>query len=749
MAILSKGTTYADGTQVTATNLNALVDSATFASGAVDDSTTQLSSGAVIVKDLGIATGKIAASAVTTAKIADSNVTTAKIADSNVTKAKIENLSDYKVLGNVSGGAAAPAEVAILDEDNMASNSATSLATQQSIKAYADSKVDGTGAGSFTTLAASGDVTFDTTTLKVDSSNNRVGIGEASPTKLLHVKSPNSDTAETVAAFGNGDIADGLEIKTNGNGGSSLDWGFNAKNTRSLVFDTNQTERMRIDSSGNVGIGETNPAHKLDVNSGATNQVALFESTDETAYIELADNTGSAQLITLGSGDLRIATGGSGAGNVGTSGLYITQGQDVGIGDDTPSYKLDVNGTGRFTGVLSANSDLEVTGTVKEPNDAGNIVIQGGNGSNIELYVTGHSSAPSQANYDANIHRFRPVDGSANSFNIIQNGNVGIGVDTPSYKLDVNGTTRSSSGFNFGNTVSYLYESADNAVALRVGGDGPYAEFLDAGSSILEMGNASGSLALTASGAEKVRISSAGNVGIGTNNPASMLHISGGDPQIRLEDVDTGANSRISASSGVGGIFLMADQDNAVSGSVIGFNVDGSEKVRISDSGNVGIGITNPTSRLDVSGNASITGSISKGSGSFKINHPLDSKKDTHNLVHSFLEGPQADLIYRGTVDLVDGVANVNIDTASGMTDGTFVLLCREVQSFTTNESGWTAVRSSVDGNILTIEAQDNTCTDSISWMVVGERQDQHMYEAGWTDENGKVIVEPLIPEEE
>jgi len=146
MAILSKGTTYSDGDQVTSSNLNALVDSATFASGAVDDSTTQLSSGKIIVKDLGIATGKIATSA----------VTTAKIADSNVTKAKIENVANLKVLGNVSGSAAAPAEVAILDEDNMASNSATSLATQQSIKAYADSKVDGTGAGSFTTLAASG-----------------------------------------------------------------------------------------------------------------------------------------------------------------------------------------------------------------------------------------------------------------------------------------------------------------------------------------------------------------------------------------------------------------------------------------------------------------------------------------------------------------------------------------------------------------------------------------------------------------
>jgi hypothetical protein len=134
MAVLSKGTTFATGDQVTASNLNAHVDSATFASGSVDNVSTQLSSGAIIVKDGGIST----------AKIADSNVTTAKIADSNVTKAKIENLADYKVLGNVSGGAAAPAEVAVLDEDDMTSNSATSLATQQSIKAYVDaSSTDG------------------------------------------------------------------------------------------------------------------------------------------------------------------------------------------------------------------------------------------------------------------------------------------------------------------------------------------------------------------------------------------------------------------------------------------------------------------------------------------------------------------------------------------------------------------------------------------------------------------------------
>ena len=292
MAILSKGTTYADGTQVTATNLNALVDSATFASGAVDDSTTQLSSGAVIVKDLGIATGKIAASAVTTAKIADSNVTTAKIADSNVTKAKIENLSDYKVLGNVSGGAAAPAEVAILDEDNMASNSATSLATQQSIKAYADSKVDGTGAGSFTTLAASGDVTFDTTTLKVDSSNNRVGIGTASPSYLLDI---NDDAATgvgiRVTGGGGGgplarfirDVSSSGSIEINIAGGDPQ---FKLTSAGSDVFavglddsantfqvcagsSVGSNEVLVVGINGKVGIGETAPSAPLTVTSTA------------------------------------------------------------------------------------------------------------------------------------------------------------------------------------------------------------------------------------------------------------------------------------------------------------------------------------------------------------------------------------------------------------------------------------------------------------------------------------------------
>jgi len=139
-----------------------------------------------------------------------------------------------------------------------------------------------------------------------------------------------------------------------------------------------------------------------------------------------------------------------------------------------------------------------------------------------------------------------------------------------------------------------------------------------------------------------------------------------------------------------------------------------------------------------------VTGALSKGSGSFRIAHPLEAKKATHKLVHSFIEGPRADLIYRGKVSLVNGTASVNIDEAATMTEGTFQVLCRDVQSFTSNESDFGAVRGSVSGNILTVTAEDNQSTAVISWMVIGERQDPHIKATGWTDEDGHVIVEPL-----
>jgi len=130
MPIINKGTAFSNGEQLTADKINNLLDLATFNQSATDSASTTVNSASQIV---------VADSGITTAKLATDAVETAKIKDANVTKAKIEDVADYKVLGNVSGAAAAPQEVAILDEDDMVSNSDTALATQQSIKAYVDS----------------------------------------------------------------------------------------------------------------------------------------------------------------------------------------------------------------------------------------------------------------------------------------------------------------------------------------------------------------------------------------------------------------------------------------------------------------------------------------------------------------------------------------------------------------------------------------------------------------------------------
>jgi hypothetical protein len=72
MAVITKGHTFANGDQVTAAKLNNLADAATFASGAVDNVSTQLSGGAIIVKDGGVSTAKLADTSVTFAKLASS-----------------------------------------------------------------------------------------------------------------------------------------------------------------------------------------------------------------------------------------------------------------------------------------------------------------------------------------------------------------------------------------------------------------------------------------------------------------------------------------------------------------------------------------------------------------------------------------------------------------------------------------------------------------------------------------------------
>jgi len=296
-------------------------------------------------------------------------------------------------------------------------------------------------------------------------------------------------------------------------------------------------------------------------------------------------------------------------------------------------------------------------------------------------------------------------------------------------------------------------------------------------------------------GNELMRLTRNGNLGIGTSSPGRKVVIyDNSDPYLAFQNSTTGTGTSDGLLIGIGSVnsFIINRENQPIF-----FSTNNTERMRIDSSGNVSVGTTTPYGKLNVSGgtstdlfvvsgftggetnynmsirnpstnkiafrqrwfttgqndvevmnftsgNVNVVGAFSKGSGSFKIDHPLPEKTNTHHLVHSFVEAPQADNIYRGKIDLVSGTATVNIDTVAGMTEGTFVLLNRDIQCFTSNETGWTAVKGSVSGNTLTITAQDNTCTDTISWMVIGERQDQHMYDTNWTDDNGKVIVEPL-----
>jgi len=130
-----------------------------------------------------------------------------------------------------------------------------------------------------------------------------------------------------------------------------------------------------------------------------------------------------------------------------------------------------------------------------------------------------------------------------------------------------------------------------------------------------------------------------------------------------------------------------------------------------------------------------LLGTVSKTAGSFDIAHP--SKGGDWRLRHSFIEGPTADNIYRGTTTISGDSATIDLDTVSGMTDGTWEAL---------NTNPWAMVASSgnavtweLSGKTLTIDGPDGAVC---SWMVIGERKDQGIVDSPMTDDNGKLIVE-------
>jgi hypothetical protein len=267
--------------------------------------------------------------------------------------------------------------------------------------------------------------------------------------------------------------------------------------------------------------------------------------------------------------------------------MVIDSSGNVGIGTTSPAGLLHVKSTGTTRCFIEGND--------------GKSEIRTSNGT-LSFFT----------NQDANVNGANRTvfyrNGANESMRIDESGNVGIGTSSPSEKLEVSGSAKASGGYFFGSTSSYLYEGAADAVNLRVGSDGPFVEFIDAGSNVLEFGNASGQLALTTSGTERLRIDSSGNVGIGTSSPGYKLDVLGGAENtfIRVRP-----NSTATDTAGI----LFGDAGDATSGQIRYSNAnnslrlwtDNSEKLRITSDGNVGIGRSSVSKNLDILGTTAAT----------------------------------------------------------------------------------------------------------------------------------------------
>jgi hypothetical protein len=143
---------------------------------------------------------------------------------------------------------------------------------------------------------------------------------------------------------------------------------------------------------------------------------------------------------------------------------------------------------------------------------------------------------------------------------------------------------------------------------------------------------------------------------------------------------------------------------------------------------------------FEVKGKSGIIGSLSVSEGltgkskQFKIQHPVVEDKW---LYHTALEGPKADLIYRGNCELIEGFASCSIDSASRMTEGTFEALTKNPQLFLQNDSGFDRVRGNVFSGSVEIYSENSSSTDLISWMVVAERKDPAVAQSPLYDKYG------------
>jgi hypothetical protein len=385
-----------------------------------------------------------------------------------------------------------------------------------------------------------------------------------------------------------------------------------------MAFKVNASERMRINSSGNVGIGTTSPLGVLNV------IVPAFSSRDTDAQQVIIANSGDA-----GKG-LRIGYDNSGHKaymnvldpGVAWGDLIIQDGAGkVGIGTTAPEGKVHI-----YNGDASVAPDSDGDELVVENSgDSGISILSGESNGNTGSLIFGSQNDGNGAGVvwdyynkilnvktqnSSGILRFASANNSE-AMRILANGNVGIGTTTPDYELDVAGDIGVDHLINHnGDTNTYVQFTTDR-LRFAAGGEVLLDLYEDGTQDYVKLGDG-GDVDINLNDDMFVEGSS-GNVGIGTTDPSSLdangnrLVIGGGS-----------GNEGLTIFSGTSGLgtMLFADGNDGSNAEYRGwiqyehtndsleFATASAERVRIDSSGNVGIGTTSPGYKLDVAGDA-------------------------------------------------------------------------------------------------------------------------------------------------
>jgi len=436
-------------------------------------------------------------------------------------------------------------------------------------------------------------ITAGSERLRIDSSGN-VGIGTAAP---------NSYSGYTTLTINNATTGAVLDLEVNGTRtgtflAASGQVQLGTKTSAVLRFDTNDTERMRIDSSGNVGIGLTSPTEFVDIRKD--------QNAFTWAQIQNQNSSSGAYAgIQFGAhGNTWGIANGSSAANS-NSLIFVT---DAG---GSNSEKMRIDSSGRLlVGATSGSYDFEVKKSghihalIGSTNAAGaTLLLDGdsnGDGVGSDYASLSHNSDGNMVLENRKVASiiFRNTSSSTERMRIIGSGEVGIGTTSPVTDLEVSRTGNNADGLTLTcsdhtNSPRLFFKSTTS--------NGTPAIMSEDGDLRINTGGTAGS----ASGTERMRINSSGNVGIGETAPDVKLHINGGSDNtiVKIESSDAGARIRLTdihASSSIeqnsNELILSSDTNSADGSSTITFKVDNSEKARLDSSGRLMVGTTSPGS---------------------------------------------------------------------------------------------------------------------------------------------------------